>query len=246
VIGLDNAALGITSPEAVGDAFAEHRPGAVVCRTAHTAVNGADTGRERPLGVNAEGPGLSARAAAGQGARLLHVSPGHAVSGQARTTPAPETREPAPGTACGRTRPVRPYSAHGRGPARTVTGFEARRDTVDVVDDQCGQPTRSTGVAERTAGPRPRIGRDASGALQAAGSGGTTWYDPAREVLRLLGAGPGRIPPAGGAVLVRPAPRPAHSAPAHGRRQHLGLPPLRDRRSALHKVLPRIRKESPA
>ncbi len=65
--------------------------------------------------------------------------------------------------------------------------------------------------------------RDAGGSPPAPSSGEATWYDPAREVFRLLGAGPDRVRPVGGEALPRPAPRPTpNEAP------------------------PRIRKESPA
>ncbi|MFI5675258.1 sugar nucleotide-binding protein [Streptomyces cellulosae] len=137
------------------------------------------------------------------------------------------------------------YGGRGRCLVRTTTEPEARRDTVDVVDDQRGSrpgaPTSPSGSPDL----RPRTGRDVSGVPHATSSGETTWYDLAREVF-LLGADPDRVHPVGGAAFVRSAPRPAYSALAHGRRQSLGLPPLRDRRSALHEALPRIRKESPA
>jgi len=265
VIGLDRAALDITRPGAVEDAFAEHRPDIVVNCAAYTAVDDAETDEERALAINGDGPRLLARAAAGQRARLVHVSTDYVFSGEARTTPYPEEHEPAPRTAYGRTklageravlrelpgagvvlRTAWLYGVHGRSFVRTMTELEARRDTVDVVDDQRGQPTWSADVAERVADLGPRIGRDASGILHATNSGETTWYDLAREVFRLLGADPDRVRPVGSAAFVRPAPRPAYSALAHGRWQHLGLPPLRDWRSALPEALPRIRKESPA
>ncbi|WP_078941187.1 sugar nucleotide-binding protein [Streptomyces cellulosae] len=137
------------------------------------------------------------------------------------------------------------YGVRGRGFVRTMTEPEARRDTVDIVDDQRGSrpgaPTSPSGSPDLG----PRTGRDVSGVPHATSSGETTWYDLAREVF-LLEADPDRVHPVGGVAFVRPAPRPAYSALAHGRRQSLGLPPLRDRRSALHEALPRIRKESPA
>ncbi|WP_405608628.1 dTDP-4-dehydrorhamnose reductase [Streptomyces sp. NBC_00076] len=265
VIGLDRAALDITRPEAVEGAFAEHRPDIVVNCAAYTAVDDAETDEERALAINGDGPRLLARAAAGQGARLVHVSTDYVFSGEARTTPYPEDHQPAPRTAYGRTklageravlrelpgagvvlRTAWLYGVHGRSFVRTMTELESRRDTVDVVDDQRGQPTWSADVAERVADLGPRIGRDTSGILHATNSGETTWYDLAREVFRLLGADPDRVRPVGSAAFVRPAPRPAYSALAHGRWQQLGLPPLRDWRSALPEALPRIRKESPA
>ncbi|MEV0634935.1 dTDP-4-dehydrorhamnose reductase [Streptomyces sp. NPDC050619] len=263
VVGLDRAALDITRPEAVADAFAEHRPDLVVNCAAYTAVDDAETDEERALRINGEGPRLLARACAETGARLVHVSTDYVFSGDARTTPYPEDHPPAPRTAYGRTklageqavlgelpgtsavvRTAWLYGVHGRNFVRTMADLEARRDTLDVVDDQRGQPTWSADVAERIADLGPRIGRDASGMLHATNSGEATWYDLAREVFRLLGADPDRVRPVGSEAFPRPAPRPGYSVLAHGRWPEIGLSPLRDWRSALHEALPRIRKES--
>jgi dTDP-4-dehydrorhamnose reductase/4-ketoreductase len=122
--------------------------------------------------------------------------------------------------------------------------LESRRDTLDVVHDQRGQPTWSADVAARLADLGPHLGRGASGVFHATGSGEASWYELAREVFRLLGADPERVRPTTSAAFVRPAPRPAYSALAHGRWQELGLPPLRDWQSALRDALPLIRKES--
>jgi dTDP-4-dehydrorhamnose reductase len=126
----------------------------------------------------------------------------------------------------------------------TMIGPEGSRDTVDVIDDRRGQPTRSADVANRPADLGPRLGRGAKGIFHATSSGETTWYEPAHEVFRHLGADPDRVRPVGSAVFPRPAARPAYSALAHDRRQQLALPPLRGRRTALHEALPEIRKES--
>jgi dTDP-4-dehydrorhamnose reductase len=262
VTALDRAALDITRPEAVRQAFTEHRPDIVVNCAAYTAVDDAETDEERALAVNGDGPRLLARAAAEHGTRLVHVSTDYVFPGDG-TTPCPEDHPPAPRTAYGRTklageravlrelpgagvvlRTAWLYGVHGRSFVRTMSELEARRDTVDVVDDQRGQPTWSADVAERIADLGPRVGRDASGVLHATSSGEATWYELAREVFAQLGADPDRVRPVNSAAFPRPAHRPAYSALAHGRWQRLGLPPLRDWRTALHEAIPRIRKES--
>jgi len=124
--------------------------------------------------------------------------------------------------------------------------LESRYDTLDVVDDQRGQPTWSADVAARPVDLGPHPGRGASGVLHAAGCGGTSWYESAREVCARLGADPDRARRASSGAFPWPAPRPAYSALAHGRRQALGLPVPRDRRSALHEAFSLIRKESPS
>ncbi|MFF4362761.1 sugar nucleotide-binding protein [Streptomyces sp. NPDC001604] len=136
------------------------------------------------------------------------------------------------------------YGVHGRSFVRTMIDLESRHDTLDVVDDQRGQPTWSADVAARPVDLGPHPGRGASGVLHAAGRGDTSWYESVREVCARLGADPDRARRVSSGAFPRLAPRPAYSALAHGRRQRLGLPAPRDRRSALHEAFPFIRKES--
>ncbi|MFG1664458.1 dTDP-4-dehydrorhamnose reductase [Streptomyces sp. Y7] len=262
VTALDHAALDITAPESVERAFAAHRPDLLVNCAAYTAVDDAEQDEAQALRVNGDGPRLLARACAAHGTRLIHVSTDYVFAGDAGT-PYPEDEPPAPRTAYGRTklageqgvvdelpdasavvRTAWLYGVHGRSFVRTMIELEARLDTVDVVDDQRGQPTWSADVAAFLADLGPRIGGGTTGVLHATNSGAATWYDLAREVFRLLDADPDRVRPVSSAAFPRPAPRPAYSVLAHGRRQRLGLAPARDWRTALHEALPRIRKET--
>jgi dTDP-4-dehydrorhamnose reductase/4-ketoreductase len=262
VTGLDHKALDITQRDAVEGALADHRPDLVVNCAAYTAVDDAESDEERALRINGDGPGHLARACAAHGARMIHVSTDYVFAGDART-PYPEDHPTAPRTAYGRTklageqavakelptssaivRTAWLYGVHGRSFVRTMIDLESRRDTLDVVHDQRGQPTWSADVAARLADLGPHLGRGASGVFHATGSGEASWYELAREVFSGLGADPARVRPVGSEAFPRPAPRPAYSALAHGRWQELGLPPLRDWQSALRDALPLIRKES--
>lgn len=104
VVGLDRAALDITSPPAVDAAVREHRPDVVVNCAAYTAVDDAETDEARALEINGDGPRLLARACAAHDARLIHVSTDYVFSGEARTTPYPEDHPTGPRTAYGRTK----------------------------------------------------------------------------------------------------------------------------------------------
>ncbi|MFJ8630599.1 dTDP-4-dehydrorhamnose reductase [Streptomyces sp. NPDC093568] len=262
VTGLDHAALDITDPGEVDGALAAHRPELVVNCAAYTAVDDAETHEEQALRVNGDAPRLLARACAAHDARLIHVSTDYVFAGDGRT-PYPEDAPPDPRTAYGRTklagergvsdelpaasavlRVAWLYGVHGRSFVSTMIGLESDRDTVDVVNDQRGQPTWSADVAALIADLGPRVGRDASGVFHATNAGEATWYDLAREVFGLLGADPDRVRPVTSEAFARPAPRPAYSVLAHGRLRRLGLAPARDWRTALHQALPRIRKET--
>ncbi|MFE4576322.1 dTDP-4-dehydrorhamnose reductase [Streptomyces chartreusis] len=262
VTALDHAALDITAPESIERAFAAHHPDLLVNCAAYTAVDDAEQDEARALRVNGDGPRLLAGACAAHGTRMIHVSTDYVFAGDANT-PYAEDESPSPRTAYGRTklageqgvadelpdasavvRTAWLYGVHGRSFVRTMIELEARLDTVDVVNDQRGQPTWSADVAAFLADFGPRVGRDTTGVLHATNSGEATWYDLAREVFRLLDADPDRVHPVTSAAFPRPAPRPAYSVLAHGRRRRLGLAPARDWRTALHEALPRIRKET--
>lgn len=186
------------------------------------------------------------------------------ATGATVRTPYPEDHPPAPRTAYGRTklageravlgelpgaavvvRTAWLYGAHGPSFVRTMLELEARRDTVDVVDDQRGQPTWSADVAARIADLGARLGPDGGphGVFHATSCGEASWHELAREVFALVGADPDRVRPVGSAAFPRPAPRPAYSALGHGRWREIGLAPPRDWRAALHEALPHIREE---
>ncbi|GAA2493013.1 hypothetical protein GCM10010276_36040 [Streptomyces longisporus] len=124
--------------------------------------------------------------------------------------------------------------------------LESRHDTLGVVDDQRGQPTWSADVAARLVDLGPHPGRGATGVLHAVGCGEASRYESAREVCARRGADPDPVRRVSSGAFPRRAPRPAYSGLVHGRRQELGLPALRDRRSAVHEAFPFIRKESPS
>jgi dTDP-4-dehydrorhamnose reductase len=257
VTGLGHAALDITRPESVREALTAHRPDIVVNCAAYTAVDDAETDEKTALLINGEGPHHLARACAATGARLLHVSTDYVFSGEARTTPYPEDHPPDPRTAYGRTklageqavlaelpessaivRTAWLYGAHGRNFVRTMLDLEARRDTLDVVDDQRGQPTWSADVAACLADLGPLIGPGLHGVFHATSSGETTWCGLAREVFRHAGADPERVRPVDSSAFPRPAPRPTYSALGHDRLRQAGLTPVRGWREALAAAFP--------
>ncbi|MFJ8330329.1 dTDP-4-dehydrorhamnose reductase [Streptomyces sp. NPDC094437] len=262
VTGLDRTALDLTHADAVAQALADHRPDLVVNCAAYTAVDDAETDEAAALRVNGEGPGILARACAARGARLVHVSTDYVFPGDAHA-PYPEDHPTGPRTAYGRTkragehavlaelpgtsaivRTAWLYGVHGRSFVRTMIGLEATRDTVDVVDDQHGQPTWSADVADRIAALGPRLGPQLHGVFHATSGGEATWYELAREIFAGLGADPERVRPVSSAAFRRPAPRPAYSVLAHGRWREAGLPDPRDWRAALRAALPLIREET--
>jgi len=256
VTGMDRAGLDVTDTASVTDAIARHRPDVLVNCAAWIAVDDAEAAEEQALAVNGGGAASLAAGCAASGARMVQVSTDYVFAGDA-SRPYAENDIPAPRTAYGRTKlageravldrlpgssyTVRTawlYGAHGPNFVRTMIRLEGQRPTVDVVDDQHGQPTWTADVARQiialihSAAP--------PGIYHATSSGQTTWFGLAREIFGLLGADPARVRPIPSSELSRPAPRPTYSVLGHGAWARLAVPPISDWRAALHRAFPEL------
>ncbi|MFC5801021.1 dTDP-4-dehydrorhamnose reductase [Streptomyces formicae] len=244
VTGLGRDGLDITDPAAVHAAVAGHH--LVVNCAAWTDVDGAERAEEAATAVNGTGVRNLARACAGSGALLLHVSTDYVLPGDARQ-PYAESAPTGPVNAYGRgklageravaellprtgytVRTAWLYGAHGRNFVTTVLDLATRRETLDVVADQHGQPTWSRALARQLAalGRAALAGRAPAGVYHGTAAGRTTWYGLARETFRLCGLDPERIRPVGTEKFPRPAARPAFGVLAHGGWTGTGVAPL--------------------
>jgi len=248
VVALTRADLDVRDAAAVRDALRRHRPDAVVNCAAWTAVDDAEAHEDAALAVNGDAVRTLAAACGDVDATLVQISTDYVFDGRA-DRPYPEDAPPAPVSAYGRTklageravldtgrghvvRTAWLYGAHGPNFVRTMTRLAAERDTVEVVDDQRGQPTWTGDLAEQIIA---LVGADAPpGVYHGTNAGETTWYGLAREVFALLGLDPDRVRPTTTDRFPRPAPRPAYSVLGHDRWTRVGLKPMRDRSSHLH------------
>ncbi|GAA1159835.1 dTDP-4-dehydrorhamnose reductase [Kitasatospora gansuensis] len=252
--GLGRADLDITDAEAVLAAVTGHA--VVVNCAAWTDVDGAETAEAAATAVNGTGVRNLAAACAATGARLLHVSTDYVLPGDA-TEPYAESAPTAPVNAYGRSKLVGEqavlellpesgyivrtawlYGEHGPNFVATMLKLAAQRDTLDVVDDQHGQPTWSSALAERLVA----LGlaeQAPAGVYHGTASGRTTWFGLAREAYRLSGLDPERIRPTTSAAFTRPAVRPAFSVLGHDRWSEAGLAPLADWRDQLAEAVRR-------
>src|SRR5205814_286165 len=119
------------------------------------------------------------------------------------------------------------YGAHGSNFVATMLRLAGVRDTVDVVDDQRGQPTWSGALAARLVELGLRVDAPA-GVYHCTASGETTWYGLARAVFAGAGLDPDRVRPTTSDRFPRPAKRPAYSVLGHDRWAAAGLKPLPD------------------
>ncbi len=250
VTAADRATLDVTSARDCALQIAGHD--AVVNAAAWTAVDDAQAEEAGAFAVNAVGAATVARACRERGARLLHISTDYVFAGDA-STPYPEDASLAPRSAYGRTKAagewavraecpdavlVRTawlYGAGGPNFVTTMRRLAGERETVDVVDDQQGQPTWSADVARCVAALLAAPAR--GGAVHATSSGQTTWFGLARAVFEELGLDPARVRPTTTAAFPRPAPRPAYSVLGHDRAGALGIPAAPPWRESLHRFL---------
>lgn len=242
VVATDRDELDITDPVAVREAFARHRPEAVVNCAAWTDVDGAEADEGGAMILNAEAPGHLAHEATATGARLVHVSTDYVFDG-AKSEPWVESDPVGPLNAYGRTklagegrvlaaggdhaivRTAWLYGAGGANFVDTMLRLAGERDEVSVVTDQVGRPTWTghLGAALVDVAARPGL----SGVLHAAGDGACSWFDFAREIFGRAGVAC-RVQPTTSDAFPRPARRPAYSVLGTERDAGVHLPPWED------------------
>lgn len=251
VTALTRAELDVTDARAAAEAV---RGADVVVNTAAwTDVDGAEPAEEAATRVNGDGAATLAAACAASGARLLHISTDYVFDGTA-TTPYAEDAPTGPPSAYGRSklvgevavRTVLPdagyvvrtawlYGAGGPNFVRTMVRLQGERDTVEVVDDQRGQPTWTVDLAAQllALGSAAVARRAPAGIYHATNAGETTWFGLTREIFTELGADPERVRPTTTDRFPRPAPRPAYSVLGHDGWARAGIAPMRPWRDAL-------------
>ena len=182
VTAADRARLDITDPDVVAAAVAGHD--VVINAAAWTDVDAVEAAEPAATAVNGHAMAGLARACEVTGARLIQISTDYVFSGDAHT-PYAEDAPTDPINAYGRgklvgERAVREllpqagyvvrtawlYGSHGGNFVATMLRLARERDTVDVVDDQRGQPTWTRALAAQLAtlggkgGTRRRPTRD--------------------------------------------------------------------------------------
>ena len=191
-----------SKPESLAATVAAVRPGLIVNAAAHTAVDKAESEPELAQAINADAPGVLARAAAASGAWLVHYSTDYIFDG-AGDQPRDEDAPTGPLSVYGRTkldgeRQIRAsgcqhlilrtswvYAARGGNFAKTMLRLAGARTELNVIDDQIGAPTGADLLADltalmlRSAATRPEL----SGTYHAVAAGATTWHGYARLVI---------------------------------------------------------------
>jgi dTDP-4-dehydrorhamnose reductase len=255
VIGSTIADLDVTDPDCA-DRLADLAPDWVVHAAAATDVDGCEREPEAAMAVNAEGTRRVAEGCRRVGAGLLYFSTDYVFDGR-KGSPYTEQDAPAPLNAYGRsklegeraTRSLAPrwlvvrtawlYGTHGKNFVKAILGKVRDGESLRVVDDQVGSPTYAVDLAGAVA---RLLSRGETGVYHVTNGGSCSWYEFAREILRLTGADVTRLRRITSEEMGRPARRPAYSVLENTAWKTAGLPPLRPWREALADMLTAFRK----
>ncbi|MGH8292464.1 MAG: dTDP-4-dehydrorhamnose reductase [Gammaproteobacteria bacterium] len=224
--------LDICVPVALHDAVRKFKPALIVNAAAYTAVDQAESERDRAFAVNATGVENLAHAARAAGARLIHVSTDFVFDGckSSPYLPEDETRplsvygaskaegelrlRALEGEAAVIVRSGWLYAAAGQNFVNTMLRLMREKDSLGVIADQVGTPTWAQSLAEVLwkIAQDPKI----AGTHHWSDAGVASWYDFAvaiQEEALTIGLLSRAIPirPLATSEYPLPAQRPAYS-----------------------------------
>jgi dTDP-4-dehydrorhamnose reductase len=204
------AELAIDDHEAVSRFFDEQPINYCINCAAYTAVDKAETEKEKAFAINAEAVGHLAAVSKKHQCRLIHISTDYVFDGTA-CTPYTETDPPCPANAYGASklkgeqlalqhdpstiiiRSSWVYSSYGHNFVRTMMRLMAAKDSINVVNDQFGCPTYAgdlAGVIMQIIEHKGQwdAGDDRSNIFNYCNNGLASWYDLALAIKELSGS----------------------------------------------------------
>jgi dTDP-4-dehydrorhamnose reductase len=209
VIPLTHADIEVTDINSVKNTFQKYLPDVVINTAAYVRVDDAETEREKAFSVNALGA-LNVAAAAQQiPARLVHISTDYVFGGETglRTVPYIEFDIPFPPNAYGESKlagekfvqgldnkyliirtsglfGVAGSSGKGGNFVETILRLARERDELKVVNDQVFSPTYTKDLAGKIV---QLVVTEHYGIFHITNKGACSWYEFAREILKLAG-----------------------------------------------------------
>ena len=202
----DADTLDITNAFSVQSFFDRNKPDFVINCAAYTAVDKAETDIETAGKVNALAPELLAKASAGTGAKLIHISTDYVFDGTSHL-PYSESDAVNPVSVYGKTkldgeeralaanqqtiiiRTSWLYSSFGNNFVKTMIRLGHERGLLNVVFDQVGTPTYAADLASVIlfiiAGSEAKPEDYIPGVYHYSNEGVASWYDFAKEIFEL-------------------------------------------------------------
>ncbi|HHX90268.1 MAG TPA: dTDP-4-dehydrorhamnose reductase [Paracoccus sp.] len=241
LVFLGRAEADLSDPDACAAAIAAHAPRAVINAAAYTAVDRAEEEETLAQRVNGAAPATMARACAGLGVPLVHISTDYVFDG-AGDQPFRPDHPTAPLGAYGRTklagedgiravggvsaimRTSWVFSSHGSNFVKTMLRLGAERDALRVVADQIGGPTSARAIAQACLSMAQQLqdAPDKAGTYHFSGAPDTSWAGFARAIMDQAGLAC-RIEDIPSADYPTPARRPLNSRLDCGRLSAFGL-----------------------
>tara|TARA_B100000678_G_scaffold291067_1_gene306067 strand:+ start:3368 stop:4240 length:873 start_codon:yes stop_codon:yes gene_type:complete len=189
--------------ESIARTIDSARPDLVISAAAYTAVDQAEDEPERAMAINGEAPGHVGRAAANVGAAVIHLSTDYVFDGTGnrawsetdptgpigvygKTKLAGEEALTASGAHHAILRTAWVYSPFGSNFVKTMLRLAESRDSVNVVNDQHGNPTSALDIADALLAVADRWQAEpvhgANAVYHFAGTGTTDWAEFARTI----------------------------------------------------------------
>lgn len=207
MIILGSHEMNVTVPSQVNSILNQIRPDVVIHAGAYTAVDAAETARDEAFRVNVIGTRNIAAACLNYDSKMVYLSSDYVFDGS-QSLPYTEFDLPNPLNVYGRSKLegeliaarvcpklfiVRTSWLYGEGRnfVRTILKLAQERKDLTVVNDQTGTPTYTADLAQ---GIMSIIETDEFGTYHMSNSGYCTWYDFAKEILRLAGLSTGVRP----------------------------------------------------
>ena len=224
--------LNVVRAKTVWEALARERPHFVVHCAAYTNVNRAEAEPEEAFAINETGARNVAEACASVGAKMVHISTDFVFDGT-KATPYVETDAVNPLNVYGKSKAAGENAVrqtlpdahliirtawlygglpHAKNFVRTIYKLAQNLPTVPVVCDQIGSPTCTMPVAQTLVALCENF---APGTCHAACEGEESWFEFAREIVRLAHLKTAVVPITAAQYAAQfgvQAPRPAYSA----------------------------------
>jgi dTDP-4-dehydrorhamnose reductase len=225
VTGFGSRDLDIADLDALRKAFGEAKPDIVINCAAYTDVDGCESGPDKAFRVNTLGARNIATASGEVGAKLVHISTDYVFSGEG-TVPFREYDLPAPQSVYGKSKNMGEeairectsrhfimrtswlYGRNGKNFVKTILRAARERGSLQVVDDQRGNPTN---VEDLVYHILKVMETEHYGTYHCTGEGEGSWYDFAKKIVEFAGID-ATVAPVTTDKFPRPAKRPAYSS----------------------------------
>ena len=205
VTAIDLDTLDLSDLSGVKSFVGDLCPDIIINCAAYTNVDGCETNRDTAFAANAIGPRNLAIAAEKCGAKLIHVSTDYVFDGKDNgSVPRDECDIPNPISAYGSTkllgeryvstfcsrhfivRTAWLYSYYGKNFVKTMLNLAASHPYLEVVNDQCGNPTNAVDLAHELL---QLAATEQYGLYHCTGEGVCSWYDFACAIMQEANTG---------------------------------------------------------